>query len=292
MLRSINTRTPRITPRWDSNSLNKYLQDVTRCCGEILTADEEVDLFKKVKEWDKSARERFIKANLRFVISVAKQYSWSWANIQDLISEWNIWLIKAVDRFDETKWFKFISYAVWRIRQSILQYITSNSTIRLPNSQIMYSRRINDFIRKFEQEEQREPTPDEIAEWLSLEDKDIESYQKSKGTTKVSRLDGRKEDDWPTMWEWIADVGSKPTDLDLEENMTRDYVRNAAKKELSWLLHGFDIIYSYYVKKQTLEEIGFNLEISRERVRQIKKRAEKRLRSKPEFILLHQSLDE
>lgn len=291
MLRSVNTPTPKITPRWDSDSFNKYLQDVTRCCGNVLTADEEINLFKKVKAWDKSARERFIKANLKFVISVAKQYSWSWANIQDLISEWNIWLIKAVDKFDETKWFKFISYAVWYIRESILQYIANNTTIRLPYSQIRYSRRIDDFIRKFEQKEQREPTPDEIAEWLSLEDKHIDSYQKNKNTSKIWRLDGKKEEDWPTMWEWIADVNSKPTDFDLEENMTKDYIRNVAKKELAWILYGFDIIYSYYVKRQTLEEIGLKLGLSSERVREIKVKAEKYLRNKPRFILLHQSLN-
>src|SRR6056297_2250197 len=158
--------TKSITNR-DSSSLEKYLQEVGK--EELLTPDEEVELAQRIKKGDKAALEKLTRANLRFVISVAKQYQFQGLSLPDLINEGNLGLIKAAERFDETKGFKFISYAVWWIRQSILQAIAEQSrVVRLPLNQVGSLNRINKAFIKFEQEFERAPSPDELASTLEL----------------------------------------------------------------------------------------------------------------------------
>ena len=291
-MKSINTRPTRITPRKEWTSFEKYLQDICACGVDTLTPDEEVELFKKVKQWDEKARDRFIKANLRFVVSVAKQYRTSWIPLQDLIGEWNIWLMKAVERFDETRWFKFISYAVWRIRQSILQYIDNRSnTIRRPISQENIRRKIQKFEMKYLQDNWFPPSEEEIKESLSLSEKEFANYKATSPSISVKSLDDTwfSDDNDASLLDVIPDKSAKSPGLDLEINSQRDHLMKILKNNLKpW---EYEILTSYYwlwwKREKTLEEIGYDLEISRERVRQIRDKACHRLAKILHWTELH-----
>ena len=293
-MRSINTRPQRITPRGDGDSLNRYLQDVTQCSGDVLTPEEEVELFMKIKQWDNKAREKFIKANLRFVISVAKQYTWPWAQLQDLISEWNIWLIKAVDRFDETRWFKFISYAVWRIRQSMLQYISTNTTIRRPLNKVAIDNKISKYVGKFLQEYQRFPTVDEISDDMEIERKEVLRYFDASSLISLKSLD----DTWYTedspLVDIVPDSKMKSPDFDLEQSTTSKAILDILNSKLTEKQRTIITMYFWIWqdREKSLEEIAEILDISRERVRQVRDKALKMLKKAMTLEKMNNSLNE
>ena len=267
--------TKSITNREDA-SLEKYLQEIGH--EELLTVDEEVELAQRIRKGDRTALERLTKANLRFVVSVAKQYQNQGLSLADLINEGNLGLIKAAEKFDETRGFKFISYAVWWIRQSILQAIAEQSRIvRLPLNQVSSVNKINKLLNKFEQENERRPSVDEIAENVDLpEDKIADAI---KANTRHISVDAPFLDD---------EVGSL---LDILPNTStpdadNELVMESLRAEISVALHSLNsrernVIEAFYGINQpemTLEEIGNKYGLTRERVRQIKEKAIRHLR--------------
>ena len=269
--------TNKITNR-ESLSLDKYLNDISKI--DLLTADEEADLAKKIRGGDKEALERMTKANLRFVVSVAKQYQNQGLSLSDLINEGNVGLMKAAKRFDETKGFKFISYAVWWIRQSILQAIVEHARIvRLPLNKVGSYKKVNDAVVSFVQEFEREPSDDELGEILDMRPKDI-TKMKQNGSRHLSfdaPIGG--EDGDATMLDLLSFNEEDGPDSQLME----DSLREEVKYGLSMLSsREVEVLTAYYGlrgrKAMTLEEIGELYGLTRERVRQIKERSIRRLR--------------
>ena len=268
--------TKSITNR-ESESLEKYLQEIGR--EDLLSTDEEVELAQRIRKGDRKALDKLTKANLRFVVSVAKQYQNQGLSLPDLINEGNLGLIKAAEKFDETRGFKFISYAVWWIRQSILQAIAEQSRIvRLPLNQVGSVNKINRMLNKFEQENERRPSVDEISEQIDLpEDKVGEAMLANTRHVSVdapfvdgednSLLDVLVNDDAP-----LAD---------------RQLVAESLRSEISNVLQTLNerercVIKAFYgigEPEMTLEEIGNKYGLTRERVRQIKEKAIRRLRN-------------
>jgi len=268
--------TNRITNR-ESVALDKYLNDIGKI--DMLNADQEADLARKIKAGDHDALERLTKGNLRFVVSVAKQYQNHGLSLSDLINEGNVGLMKAAKRFDETKGFKFISYAVWWIRQSILQAIVEYSRIvRLPLNKVGSYNKINEAYIKFVQRFEREPTNQELGEMLDLSANDVRTMLQ--GNIRHLSFDApiSSEDGSSTMLDIMPDDDSPP-DIKLMEESLRAEVREG----LSILSpREIEVLNSYYGlngnKVLTLEEIGELYGLTRERVRQIKERALRRLR--------------
>ena len=258
-------------------SLDKYLQDISK--EELITADEEVQLAQKVKQGDQLALEKLVKANLRFVVSVAKQYQYHGLSLQDLINEGNLGLIKAAKRFDETRGFKFISYAVWWIRQSILQASAEQSRIiRLPLNQVGSLNKIKKVTSKLEQEFERTPTAEEIAEKLEMPDYKIDAAKKI--TTHCISMDAplRQDDETKFLDVFVSDDTPHTDDTLMRESLTREIQRSLAtlsKKERNVinLFYGIGMPLGF-----TLDEIGAKFDLTRERVRQIKEKAIRRLR--------------
>ena len=258
-------------------SLDKYLQDIGK--EELITADEEVQLAQKVKQGDQLALEKLVKANLRFVVSVAKQYQYHGLSLQDLINEGNLGLIKAAKRFDETRGFKFISYAVWWIRQSILQATAEQSRIiRLPLNQVGSLNKIKKATSKLEQEFERTPTAEEIAEKLEMPDYKI--YAAKKITTRYISMDAplKQDDETKFLDVFVSDDTPHTDDTLMRQSLAREIHRSLAtltKKER-------DVINLYYgigmPHGHTFEELGEKFDLTRERVRQIKEKAIRRLR--------------
>lgn len=271
--------TNRITSR-ESLSLDKYLNDIGKI--DILTPEEEADLSRRIRAGEKEALDRLTKSNLRFVVSVAKQYQNQGLSLSDLINEGNVGLMKAAKRFDETKGFKFISYAVWWIRQSILQAIVEYSRIvRLPLNKVGLYNKVNEAYTSFVQEFEREPSSEELAELLNLTIKEVEDIMQS-GHRHLS-FDApisNDEDSSATMLDIMAfDEEEMRPDLKLLEESLKDELRYG----MSILSpREFEVLASYYGlngnKALTLEEIGELFNLTRERVRQIKERALRRLR--------------
>lgn len=269
--------TNKITNR-ESLSLDKYLNDISKI--DLLTGDEEAVLARAIREGDKDALERMTKANLRFVVSVSKQYQNQGLSLSDLINEGNVGLMKAAKRFDETKGFKFISYAVWWIRQSILQAIVEHARIvRLPLNKVGSYNKVNEAVVRFVQEFEREPSDEELGEILEMAPKAV-TKMKQNGSRHLSfdaPIGG--EDGDATMLDMMNfDVLESP-DLHLME----DSLREEVKFGLSMLSpREVDVISAYYglrgSNSMTLEEIGELYGLTRERVRQIKERAIRRLR--------------
>ena len=268
--------TKSITNR-ETASLDKYLQDIGK--EELITAEEEVQLAQRIKQGDQTALEKLTKANLRFVVSVAKQYQNQGLSLPDLINEGNLGLIKAAQRFDETRGFKFISYAVWWIRQSILQALAEQSRIvRLPLNQVGSLNRIRKESSKLEQKFERPPSPDEIAESLDLPENKVDSVLKI--TTRTVSMDAplTQDEDMSLLDVYVSDDGVT-TDNDLmKESLAREIQRSLAtltKKER-------DVINLYYGIGMnhglTLDEIAMKFDLTRERVRQIKEKAIRRLK--------------
>lgn len=268
-----------ITSR-NQGTLDKYLSDIAK--EPLITAEEEVALAQRIREGDKVALERLVNANLRFVVSVAKQYQNQGISLQDLINEGNIGLVKAAQRFDETRGFKFISYAVWWIRQSILQAVAEQSRIvRLPLNQVGAINRVKKASNVLEHRLQRKPTVEEIAEEIDMTPEKVTSILSN--NTQTISTDAPIDDDGETNFlDLFVDQGETPTDAAVEKELNEKTVRKSldvlSDKEQQVLRMYFGI---GMPREYTLEEIAFNMNISRERTRQIRDRALKRLRTEP-----------
>lgn len=269
--------TNKITNR-ESLALDKYLNDISKI--DLLTADEEADLARKIREGDKEALERMTKSNLRFVVSVAKQYQNQGLSLSDLINEGNVGLMKAAKRFDETKGFKFISYAVWWIRQSILQAIVEYARIvRLPLNKVGSYNKVNEAVVSFVQEFEREPSDEELAELLDMKPRDVVKMKQSGSRHLSFDAPVGGDDGDATMLDLLNFDSEAAPDLALMEESLKDEV----KYGLSMLSpREVEVLGAYYGlkgrKSMTLEEIGELYGLTRERVRQIKERAIRRLR--------------
>lgn len=276
--------TKSITNR-ESQSLEKYLQEIGR--EELITAEEEVRLARKIKEGDQNALDRLTKANLRFVVSVAKQYQNQGLSLPDLINEGNLGLIKAAKRFDETRGFKFISYAVWWIRQSILQALAEQSRIvRLPLNQVGSLNKISKAYSKLEQEFEREPSPEELAKILDIPTEKISDTMRVSG--KHVSMDApfvQGEDN--SLIDVLENSDSPRADgLLMNESLQKEIDRSLStlterEREVIKLFFGIGMQHGL-----TLEEIGAKFDLTRERVRQIKEKAIRRLRHKSRSRLL------
>jgi RNA polymerase primary sigma factor len=267
--------TKSITNR-ESASLDKYLQEIGK--EELITVEEEVELAQRIKKGDQAALEKLTRANLRFVVSVAKQYQNQGLSLPDLINEGNLGLIKAAEKFDETRGFKFISYAVWWIRQSILQALAEQSRIvRLPLNQVGSLNKINKAYSKFEQEHERKPSPEELADSLELPaDKVADTLRVSGRHVSVDApfVDG--EDN--SLLDVLVNNDSPNADrLLIQESLAKEIHRALA----TLTEREADIIRLFFgigCQEMTLEEIGERFGLTRERVRQIKEKAIRRLR--------------
>ncbi|MBN2747310.1 MAG: sigma-70 family RNA polymerase sigma factor [Bacteroidales bacterium] len=261
----------------ETASLDKYLQEIGRV--DLITAEEEVALAQKIKQGDQRALEKLTKANLRFVVSVAKQYQNQGLSLPDLINEGNLGLIKAAQRFDETRGFKFISYAVWWIRQSILQALAEQSRIvRLPLNKIGAINKINKTYNALEQEFERPPNPDEIATKLDISEKEVKESLKNSGR-HISMDAPLIQDEDTNMYDVIRE-NDTPTP---ETGLLYDSLRKEINRAISTLTpREADVVKLYYgldgAHPMTLEEIGEKFDLTRERVRQIKEKAIRRLK--------------
>jgi len=269
--------TKQVTNR-DTLSLDKYLHEIGKV--ELLSAEKEVELAKRIKRGDREALETLIKANLRFVVSVSKQYQNQGLSLPDLINEGNLGLIKAAERFDETRGFKFISYAVWWIRQSILQALAEQARIvRLPLNKIGSINKINKAFNKLEQEFQREPTVEEIAEIMDIKPDLIEDSMNSSGS-HVSMDAPLRDEEGNNLYDVMLNEDSPKPDEELMDNSLRQEI----ERSLATLGEREAEILRYYFglkgyQQHTLEEIGDEFGLTRERVRQIKEKAIKKLKN-------------
>ncbi len=261
----------------ESQSLDKYLQEIGKV--DLLTADEEVVLAKRIREGDQLALEKLTKANLRFVVSVAKQYQNQGLSLGDLINEGNLGLIKAAQRFDETRGFKFISYAVWWIRQSILQALAEQSRIvRLPLNRVGSLNKISKTFSELEQKFEREPSPEELAEVLEVSASEVVDTMKISGrhvSMDAPFVQGEENS--------LLDVLENDGDEKPDDGLMTDSLRKEVQRALSTLTsREADVISLYFglngEHAMTLEEIGEKFNLTRERVRQIKEKAIRRLR--------------
>ena len=261
----------------ESQSLDKYLQEIGKV--DLLTPDEEVELAKRIKEGDQIALEKLTKANLRFVVSVAKQYQNQGLSLGDLINEGNLGLIKAAQRFDETRGFKFISYAVWWIRQSILQALAEQSRIvRLPLNRVGSLNKISKTFSELEQKYEREPSPEELAEVLDVTTAEVVDTMKISGrhvSMDAPFVQGEENS--------LLDVLENDSEETPDSGLMNDSLRREVQRALSTLTQGeADVITLYFglngEHAMTLEEIGEKFNLTRERVRQIKEKAIRRLR--------------
>jgi RNA polymerase primary sigma factor len=276
--------TKSITNR-ESRSLDKYLQEIGK--EDLINAEEEVELARKIKQGDQVALEKLTRANLRFVVSVAKQYQNQGLTLPDLINEGNLGLIKAAQRFDETRGFKFISYAVWWIRQSILQAIAEHSRIvRLPLNQVGSLNKLNKAFSKLEQEFEREPTEEELATILDLPEDKIKDSISISGrhiSMDAPLVSGEES----TLYDVMVNKDSPRADKDLiKESLQTEIERtldtlSEREKEIIKLYFGIGMNHGL-----TIDEIGEKFDLTRERVRQIKEKALKRLRQSTRSKLL------
>ncbi|MBQ2179962.1 MAG: RNA polymerase sigma factor RpoD/SigA [Prevotella sp.] len=267
--------TKSITNR-ESESLDKYLQEIGK--EELLSTDEEVELAQRIKKGDRQALDRLTKANLRFVVSVAKQYQNQGLSLSDLINEGNMGLIKAAEKFDETRGFKFISYAVWWIRQSILQAIAEQSRIvRLPLNQVGAVNRINREANRFEQEHERRPSVEELSEKVDLPEDKIDDALHVGGhhvSVDAPFVDG--EDN--SLLDVLVNDDAPMADRQLVVESLRAEIRNALQMLNDRERKVITAFFGIDQPEMTLEEIGAKYGLTRERVRQIKEKAIRRLR--------------
>jgi RNA polymerase primary sigma factor len=270
--------TKQVTNR-ETASLDKYLQEIGRV--DLITAEEEVQLARRIREGDKAALERLTKANLRFVVSVAKQYQNQGMSLPDLINEGNVGLIKAAERFDETRGFKFISYAVWWIRQSILQALAEQARIvRLPLNKIGTINKINRAFSELEQRLERPPSADEMAELLDCSVEDVRQSLGNNGrhvSMDAPLVDG--DESSSSMYDVLPN-DSLPGP---EKNLVIESLQRDIERSLSTLtMREGEVVRLYFglngISPLTLEEIGEQFELTRERVRQIKEKAIRRLK--------------
>ncbi len=269
--------TKQITNR-ETASLDMYLQDIGRV--ELITADEEVELARKIRAGDQRALDKLVKSNLRFVVSVSKQYQNQGLSLPDLINEGNLGLIKAAQRFDETRGFKFISYAVWWIRQSILQALAEQSRIvRLPLNKIGAINKINKAFSKLEQHLEREPSFDEVADALDMLPGDIMDTMKNNSRHMSMDAPLGTGEDGGNMY----DLMENPSVISPDKELISDSLRQEIERSLSTLTgREADVVRLYFGLSgghaHSLEEIGEKFDLTRERVRQIKEKAVRRLK--------------
>ncbi len=267
--------TKQVTNR-DTPSLDKYLQEIGRV--ELITPEEEVTLARKIKSGDSESLRKLVKANLRFVVSVAKQYQNQGMSLPDLINEGNLGLMKAAQRFDETRGFKFISYAVWWIRQAILQALAEQARIvRLPVNKIGSINRINRAFARLEQEYEREPSSQEIAETLEMIPEDVKDALKTNGRTVSMDAPISSEED-----NNMCDVIQSNDAPSPDKNLINESLAYEIERALNTLSNRESRVLKLYFglgmkHPFTLEEIGEQLSLTRERVRQIKEKAIKRI---------------
>lgn len=269
--------TKSITNR-ETASLDKYLQDIGK--ESMITADQEVELAQKIRTGDQQALERLVNANLRFVVSVAKQYQNQGLSLPDLINEGNLGLIKAARRFDETRGFKFISYAVWWIRQSILQALAEQSRIiRLPLNQVGSLNKIKKATSRLEQQFERAPSVSEIAEKLDIPETKIETALKI--NTRYISMDAplKIDDDVMFLDQYIPEDVEETDEPLMRESLGSEIQRSLAslsekERDVINMYYGIGMSHGY-----TLEEIGAKFDLTRERVRQIKEKAIRRLKN-------------
>lgn len=268
--------TKQVTNR-ETASLDKYLQEIGRV--ELITADEEVELAQRIREGDEKALEKLTKSNLRFVVSVAKQYQNQGLTLPDLINEGNLGLIKAAKRFDETRGFKFISYAVWWIRQSILQALAEQSRIvRLPLNKIGSINKINKVYALLEQENERPPSAEEIAKELDMTVNDVKESLKNSGrhlSMDAPLVEGEDSN--------LYDVLRSGESPNPDRELILESLRTEIERSLETLTpREADVVRLYFglggQHPMTLEEIGETFDLTRERVRQIKEKAIRRLK--------------
>ncbi|HCD23084.1 MAG TPA: RNA polymerase subunit sigma [Flavobacteriaceae bacterium] len=268
--------TKQVTNR-ETASLDKYLQEIGKV--DLITAEEEVELAQRIKAGDQRALEKLTKANLRFVVSVAKQYQNQGLTLPDLINEGNLGLIKAAQRFDETRGFKFISYAVWWIRQSILQALAEQSRIvRLPLNKIGSINKINKTFAFLEQAHERQPSAEEIAKELDMTVEDVKQSLKNSGrhvSMDAPLIDGEDSN--------LYDVLRSGESPNPDRELMHDSLRTEIERALETLTpREADVVRLYFglagQHSMTLEEIGETFDLTRERVRQIKEKAIRRLK--------------
>ena len=274
--------TKSITNR-ESASLDKYLQEIGR--EDLITVEEEVELAQRIKKGDHAALEKLTRANLRFVVSVAKQYQNQGLSLPDLINEGNLGLIKAAEKFDETRGFKFISYAVWWIRQSILQALAEQSRIvRLPLNQVGSLNKISKALSKFEQENERRPSPEELAEELDI------PVDKISDTLKVSgrhiSVDAPFVEEDNSLLDVLVNDDSPIADRSLINESLSKEIDRALKQLTPRESEIIKMFFGIGCQEMTLEEIGDKFGLTRERVRQIKEKAIRRLRTASRSKLL------
>ena len=275
--------TKSITNR-ESASLDKYLQEI--CKEELISVEEEVELAQRIKKGDKEALEKLTKANLRFVVSVAKQYQNQGLSLPDLINEGNLGLIKAAEKFDETRGFKFISYAVWWIRQSILQALAEQSRIvRLPLNQVGSLNKINKAFARFEQEHERTPSADELATELELPKEKVTDTLRVAGrhiSVDAPFADGEDNS--------LLDVLVNTDSPNADRGLINESLATEVERALEILTERERDIIRYFFgigcSEMTLEEIGEKFDLTRERVRQIKEKAIRKLRQSSRSKLL------
>lgn len=275
--------TKSITNR-ESASLDKYLQEIGK--EDLITVEEEVELAQRIRKGDQKALEKLTRANLRFVVSVAKQYQNQGLSLPDLINEGNLGLIKAAEKFDETRGFKFISYAVWWIRQSILQALAEQSRIvRLPLNQVGSLNKINKAYARFEQEHERRPSPEELAESLDLPTEKVADTLRVSGrhiSVDAPFVEGEDNS--------LLDVLVNDDSPIADRTLINESLSTEIERALSTLTERErDIIKLFFgigCQEMTLEEIGEKFGLTRERVRQIKEKAIRRLRHSSRSKLL------
>ena len=275
--------TKSITNR-ESASLDKYLQEIGK--EDLISVEEEVELAQRIKKGDQEALEKLTKANLRFVVSVAKQYQNQGLSLPDLINEGNLGLIKAAEKFDETRGFKFISYAVWWIRQSILQALAEQSRIvRLPLNQVGSLNKINTAFARFEQENERTPSPEELAQALDLPKEKVTDTMRVAGrhvSVDAPFADGEDNN--------LLDVLVNADSPNADRGLINESLSTEVERALATLTDRERDIVKYFFgigcQEMTLEEIGDKFGLTRERVRQIKEKAIRRLRQNSRSKLL------
>ncbi len=268
----------------ESQSLDKYLQEIGR--EQLISVEEEVELAQKIRQGDTRALEKLVSANLRFVVSVAKQYQNQGLTLPDLINEGNVGLIKAAEKFDETRGFKFISYAVWWIRQSILQALAEQSRIvRLPLNQVGSINKINKALAKFEQEHERRPSAEELSALTGIEAEKISETLKMQGrhvSVDAPFVEGEDNS--------LIDVMVNEDAPNADKGLINESLSREIDQALSALTEReADIVKKFFgigVPEKTLEEIGTEFGLTRERVRQIKEKAIRRLRGNPRALRL------
>ncbi len=273
-----------------SKSLDKYLQDISKI--DLITAEEEVELAQKINKGDQRALEKLVNANLRFVVSVAKQYQNQGLTLPDLINEGNFGLVKAAQRFDETRGFKFISYAVWWIRQSILQALAEQSrVVRLPLNKIGSINKINKTFSYLEQAHERPPSAEEIAEELGLSISEVKQSLKNAGK-HISMDAPFAEGEDSNLYDVISASETPMPDTEL--------VKESIREEIGRVLDTLsereaDVVKLYYGIGQsstmTLDEIGNTFDLTRERVRQIREKAIRKLRKSAKSDLIQSFID-